>query len=573
VSEPTADNRNRSEFQVLARRYRPQTFQEVAGQESIVRTLRNALEAGRIAHAYLFCGTRGVGKTSMARLLAKALNCEKGPTTEPCNQCAACREVTACSSVDVLEIDGASHNKVDDVRDLQDSLTYQPVRDRYRVVIIDEVHMLSRSAFNALLKTLEEPPAHVVFVLATTELEKIPATILSRCQHYTFRRISRREILEQLEKVATREKLEVSRESLALVARQASGSLRDGLSALDQLVSFCSTSMTDEDVETVLGALPAGRVDALLRAVADNDAGAALGSLRASEERGDDPARFAEALLARLRDLTVLKTAGEATALVEAGEEEREELLELAHRFGDDDLLRLFQLAGGLESALRHTRHPRSILELAALKMVKAAELTPLPELAVRLMEGGATPSTGGGSRPGPAPARGSGSRATASPGRRSRKGPEAAPAAPATGQELDLDRLRAAVERSKPAVAAFLEHAEGAFEEGAVCLSFQPKHSFFKKSLEMPANRDALVSAARAVFGPQIVVRLGLAERDRPAPEAPRETDENRRRRLMQTARDQPAIRSLEQVFGAEIVDIKPIEPGETPPRQEAES
>ena len=205
--------------------------------------------------------------------------------------------------------------------------------------------------------------------------------------------------------------------------------------------------------------------------------------------------------------------------------------------------------------------------------MVKAAELTPLPEPAARLMEGGAAPSSGGGGRPGPAPARGSGSRATASRGRPARKGPAAAPAAPATGQELDLDRLRAAVEQSKPAVAAFLEHAEGALEEGEIRLSFQPKHSFFKKSLEMPANHDALVSAARSVFGPQIVVRLGLAQRDRPSPEAPRETDENRRRRLMQAARDQPAIRSLEQVFGAEIVDIKPIEPGETPPRQEAES
>jgi DNA polymerase-3 subunit gamma/tau len=368
----------RGGFQVLARRYRPQTFAEVVGQDTIVRTLTNTIRAERIAHAYLFHGTRGVGKTTMARLLAKALNCEQGPTAEPCNTCSSCTEITAGGAVDVLEIDGASHNRVDDVRDLQESLTYQPVRDRYRVIIIDEVHMLSRSAFNALLKTLEEPPSHVVFILATTELEKIPATILSRCQHFTFRSIRRGDLLKHLENIAGKEKLSLTSRSLTMVARQASGSVRDALSALDQVVSFCGKDADEEDVEAVLGALPATRVDELLQHIAEANAAGALTALRSSEDRGDDPVRFAEALVGRLRDLSVLAAVGQDAGLVEAGEEELLELDAMASRLGEDALLRLFQIAVNLGPALRHSRHPRILLELTAHKMLMAAHLPTL---------------------------------------------------------------------------------------------------------------------------------------------------------------------------------------------------
>ncbi len=572
-------------FQVLARRYRPQIFPDVIGQDTIVRTLTNAITRDRIAHAYLFHGTRGVGKTTMARLLAKALNCAKGPTHEPCNACDSCREVTGGTAVDVLEIDGASHNRVDDVRDLQESLNYQPVRDRYRVVIIDEVHMLSRSAFNALLKTLEEPPGHVIFILATTELEKIPATILSRCQHFTFRRVSRADLHRHLEKIAGLEKLKLSANSLSMVARQAAGSVRDALSALDQVVSFCGAEAADADVEAVLGSLPAARVDELLLHITSGNPGGALSALRASEDRGDDPARFAEALLLRLRDLSVLAAVGVDTDLVEASAEERKELAAMAEQVGEDALVRLFQMASQLEPALRHSRHPRLLMELTALKMVRAADLTPLSELAARLMAPGVTGSLPAASPP-PSPrpqappantgagaARGPGTAAPGDSNPRPAPGPANPSQTTAAGSALDMDRLRAAVENRRPAVAAFLEHAEGALVDGVLHLTFQPRHSFFKKSVEMPANVEALQQAMREVLGDGVTLRLGLAERDLPAPTPAPEKEADQRRRLLDDARNQPAVRSLRNVFGGEIVNIQPADPRSDAGSRETES
>jgi DNA polymerase-3 subunit gamma/tau len=557
-------------FQVLARRYRPQVFPEVVGQDTIVRTLTNAITRDRIAHAYLFHGTRGVGKTTMARLLAKALNCAKGPTHEPCNACDSCREVTAGTAVDVLEIDGASHNRVDDVRDLQDSLNYQPVRDRYRVVIIDEVHMLSRSAFNALLKTLEEPPGHVIFILATTELEKIPATILSRCQHFTFRRVGREDLHRHLEKIAALEKLKLSANSLSMVVRQAAGSVRDALSALDQVVSFCGAEAADADVEAVLGSLPAARVDELLRHITGGNPGGALSTLRSAEDRGDDPARFAEALLLRLRDLSVLAAVGADTDLVEAGAEERQELAAMAEQVGEDALVRLFQMASQLEPALRHSRHPRLLMELTALKMVRAADLTPLSELAARLTAAGAAgplPAASPGARKGP----GTTAPADNPPQPATRSGHRSAGAT--AGNALDMDRLRTSVEARRPAVAAFLEHADGTLADGVLHLTFQPRHSFFKKSVEMPANAEALQQAIQEVLGDGVTLRLGLAERDLPAPAPAPEKEADQRRRLLEDARSQPAVRSLRNVFGAEIVNIQPANPPTDISTRETES
>ncbi|MFQ5766521.1 MAG: DNA polymerase III subunit gamma/tau [Acidobacteriota bacterium] len=559
-------------FQVLARKYRPQVFADVAGQQPIVQTLENAISTGRITHAYLFCGTRGVGKTTMARIVAKALNCDRGPTPAPCNRCPSCREIALGHSIDVLEIDGASHNKVDDVRNLQESLTYKPVRDRYRVIIIDEVHMLSRSAFNALLKTLEEPPGHVVFVLATTEMDKIPATILSRCQQFGFRRILRKDLAEVLARIARCENLKISSGSLDLVARHAAGSLRDGLSALDQLVSFCGSEIQDDQVETVLGLLPARRLDDLLQAVASGDAAAALKVLQDAEDRGDDPSRLADTLLARFRDLSVLAAAGEKTDLVEAGEAERRELAALARAFQPDALVRLFQMAARLQDALRHSRQPRILLELTALKMVQAADLTPLAEIAASLKDS-LGPAGGSGSASG----RRSAPAAGPIPAPRLQPVPTGSvPPHPAGGtgssppgsSPADLSRLRSEVEGRRPAVAAFLEHAVGRLENSTLHLEFQPQHSFFKKSVEMPANMEALTAAARKVFGENTSVRLGLAARSTPEASGPDPSSrpavqrQERPQALLEKAREQPAVRALQEIFGAQVTEIQPLEP-----------
>jgi len=259
------------DYQVSARKYRPSMFDDVIGQPHVVQMLVNAITAKRIAHAFLFSGTRGVGKTTVARLLAKALNCERGPTSTPCGKCPNCLEIAQGISVDVIEIDGASNTGVDDVRELRENVKFAPFRGHYRIYIIDEVHMLSNSAFNALLKTLEEPPPHVVFIFATTEIHKIPPTILSRCQHYSFRRISRAEIIQRLRYVAAQEGIGVEDRSLASLARASEGSMRDALSLLDQAVAFGGKTVRQSDLETLLGSVPQEHIRAMISAILAQD--------------------------------------------------------------------------------------------------------------------------------------------------------------------------------------------------------------------------------------------------------------------------------------------------------------
>ncbi|HEY0080493.1 MAG TPA: DNA polymerase III subunit gamma/tau [Pyrinomonadaceae bacterium] len=409
-------------YQVIARKWRPQTFEEVTGQESITRTLRNAIEHERLHHAYLFSGARGVGKTTTARLFAKALNCHRSdrPSPAPCRtgdpeECPSCREVAEGRSIDVLEIDAASNTGVDNVRDsIINTVGVRPARDRFKVFIIDEVHMLSGAAFNALLKTLEEPPPRVVFIMATTESHRIPDTILSRSQQFEFRTIAAARIMERLRLIADAEKIEVSDEALREIARAGEGSMRDAQSAFDQVISFSTGSIGAEEVETALGIAGAELLSRVMRAIAE---GAPAEALRVVEDlvmRGHELRNFCRDLLAHVRDLLVAKVGGAAVELVDAGEAERKRLIEEAGAFSESDLVRFFHSLTETEKALRESAHPRYQLEVGLVKLIEMRRLVPLGQILERLSAleeqlrtGRAPASSAGGAAPPTSPAAG----------------------------------------------------------------------------------------------------------------------------------------------------------------------
>ncbi|HEX8494948.1 MAG TPA: DNA polymerase III subunit gamma/tau [Pyrinomonadaceae bacterium] len=380
-------------YQVIARKWRPQTFDEVTGQEPITRTLRNAIEHERLHHAYLFSGARGVGKTTTARLLAKALNCHqsKKPTPLPCrtddaNICASCREIGEGRSIDVMEIDAASNTGVDNVRDaIIGNVAISPARDRYKVFIIDEVHMLSGAAFNALLKTLEEPPPRVVFIMATTELHKLPDTILSRCQQFEFRTIATAKITERLRLIANAEKVSITDEALREIARAGEGSMRDAQSAFDQVISFSGAEIKAEDVEMALGIAGTEMLARVMRAISDEKPAEALAVVDDLVMRGHDLRNFCRDLLAHLRDLLVAKVSGETTSLLDSTATDRAQLLLQANAFSESDLVRFFHSLTETENSLRTSAHPRYQLEVGLVKLMEMRRVVSLKSLMERL--------------------------------------------------------------------------------------------------------------------------------------------------------------------------------------------
>lgn len=381
------------EYQVSARKFRPGTFEELIGQPHVVQTLRNAILRQQVAHAYLFSGMRGVGKTTAARILAKALNCGRseapsgasgaegpersrsGPTPEPCGQCESCLEITRGNSVDVIEIDGASNTGVDDVRELRENVKFSPFRGTYRIYIIDEVHMLSNSAFNALLKTLEEPPPHAVFIFATTEVHKIPPTITSRCQHFNFRRIPRREIIARLQEVVTHVGVTINERSLGAMARASEGSMRDALSLLDQAVAFGGESITEHDVDEMLGAVPDELVSRIVQTVVNQDPAAAAALVGEVVDHGYDLRAYCGAVVERMRHLMIAAVVPgfeQARGLMDLPDEDVKHLLAEAASFSVEQVQEVFHLFAQAEDRLRSTAHPRFVFEVAA---VRAARL------------------------------------------------------------------------------------------------------------------------------------------------------------------------------------------------------
>jgi DNA polymerase-3 subunit gamma/tau len=391
-------------YQVLARKYRPQRFSDVIGQEHVTRTLKNALEQGRTAHGYIFSGHRGIGKTTVARILAMALNCRSSekPVTEPCGLCESCTEIRAGNSVDVMEIDAATNRGIDEIRELREAARYRPARDRFRIYILDEAHQITDAAFNALLKTLEEPPGHVVFMLATTQAEDIPQTIRSRCQHFSFHAVRFEEILGQLKDLVGREKIAADEDALALLAEAGDGSIRDALSILDQAIAGSGERLTAEAVRQLVGAAPSGTLEQVMQAVSRSDSRAVLQLVDRLMSEGHSPVHFARQMARFLRNAVVAKVAGSDSPLLQVSGDERVRIARVAELFSEEDLARHLQILLRTHSELGYKQEQRFHLELGLLKMAQVQRLLPIEQLLSEAagMEAAPRPV----SRPAPAP-------------------------------------------------------------------------------------------------------------------------------------------------------------------------
>src|SRR6476620_5244171 len=370
-------------YQVLARKYRPQKFSDVIGQEHVTRTLQNAIEQQRIAHGYIFSGHRGIGKTTIARILAMALNCrsQDHPVSEPCGVCDSCREIRAGNAVDVIEIDAATNRGIDEIRDLRDAARYRPARDRYKIYILDEAHQITDAAFNALLKTLEEPPPHIIFMMATTQAEDIPQTIRSRCQHFSFHAVKFDEIVRQLGDIAGKENISTDDEALAVLAEAGDGSMRDALSIMDQAIACCGTKLSGELVRGLVGNVGSEVFEDLMGTVSRSSSEEALRLLDRLMIEGHNPAHFARQLVRFLRNAVVAKVAGEDSSLLQISSDERARVGRVASQFSEEELARFLQIMLRTFDELGYRQEQRFHLELGVLKLVHAQRILPLEQI------------------------------------------------------------------------------------------------------------------------------------------------------------------------------------------------
>ena len=580
-------------YLVLARKWRPQTFEEVVGQRPITQALQNAIGTQRVAHAYLFAGPRGVGKTSVARILAKALNCQEGPTAHPCDHCSFCKEVREGISVDVLEIDGASNRGINEIRELRENVKYLPSKNKYKVYIIDEVHMLTTEAFNALLKTLEEPPPHVIFIFATTEPHKIPLTILSRCQRYDFKRIPLVSILEQLRKIAAQEGMEISDQSLHLIAREAEGSMRDAQSLLDQVLSFSGQKVSDEEVIEVLGVVDRKILHEAIRALADGDGARLLQIVEEVHSFGYDLKEFCEELAGLGRDLLVLKVhpqaSAQATRLIDLPEEEVRDLSCLTEKLSLEEIHSLFRSLVAAHDEAARSAFPRLVLEMTLTRLARRRPILSVEEvlerlraMEERLLSGGAISSPYAMGQPATPPilqnreepdsrlttgkeepatlAEATGYRAV---GAAEEKVPEGLPRG--LSEELNgvWKEFVNFAKKKKPPFASLLEHGYPlALGEGFLQIGY-PEKSFYLERMEEADNRSLLTTLAAEFFKRPMRVQIVSLNPDA-VPRGNRIDGEGERDRKKNSRDDQeealnhPLVREAINIFGGRVVEIK---------------
>lgn len=551
-------------YLVLARKYRPQTFHDLTGQEHVTLTLKNAIESGRVAHAFLFTGARGVGKTSSARILAKTLNCEKGPTTEPCNVCPACREITDGTSVDVMEIDGASNNGVDEIRELRDSVKYLPSNSRYKIFIIDEVHMLSNSAFNALLKTLEEPPPHIKFIFATTEPHKVPITILSRCQRFDFKRISMAMIFARLRSILDQEKVSMSDAALTMIARKGDGSMRDALSSLDQVLAFCGDNVADADVASLLGIVDRELLASALRSIFARDTAALVGIVKKVDDSGCNMRHFCHELIDIMRTLLIIKTVPSAADMLDLSDLELEEGQLLAGTTDQQTIQRCISILLKTDAEMAQSSFARLLLEMAVIRMatlapalpvdalierLKALEAAPIP-VAAALAAESTPPRYAAGVKPATA--------ATA---------PPPADPPPVTGQAAlassgvrDWQGFVAFVKSKKPMLAAKLEKGSPIKTNGAILQLGYPRGSLELSLLQEPDYRQELVNLSAVYYGQPADIRIIPLTDDigaAPLSIAEKKTVEAamKEKAVKDAADNHPLVKAALEVFGGEVI------------------
>ncbi len=551
-------------YQVIARKYRPQSFQDLVGQDHISQTLINALKADRFPHALLFSGTRGVGKTSSARVLAKTLICPNSQDFKPCNQCTACQDITNGSHMDVIEIDGASNNGVDSIRELRETVGYMPSSGKFKVYIIDEVHMLSTSAFNALLKTLEEPPAHVIFIMATTEAQKIPITILSRCQRFDFRRISTRLIQSHLEKICKAENVKFDQEALWTLARLADGSMRDSLSLLDQVINFTNAQVTLEKVTDVLGITDRNLLAATLKSLIDRDLSAIVQTIEKIFSSGYDPIVFCQNLLEEIRHLLFVKVSEKPTELLDLSDGEIQNLKQLSGNVSQEDVHLLFDMCLKGAQDLMRAQSPRIVLEMLLMRMAQAPRIEDIDAFVSGSGQVTATAKPSSPTRVEHKPADNRSAIAQAI---------LATASAAETSIVFNKDKSLAEnwilfVERSKkivPSVGALLEHsALSSLDGNRMVLSVPEKEKFFYEQLKDSKQALKVKDLVQKIWNLEVHLMVQTHAETEATTVSPQAVKIQQEKTSAQQTREQvenhPAIQNLQKTFKGKIHNIREL-------------